>query len=519
MIGSDLLVDQLDALDVRYVALNPGATLRGLHESLLARGATHPITCLHEAIATGIAHGYAKAAGRAMAVGLHDTVGVLNSALGVYNAWVDAVPMLVLGGVGPLDSVERRPWIDWVHTASDTPRPLRDMLVWAEIPASLPAALFAIRRAHQRAASTSSGPAYVGLTLSLQETTVNPDGMSISGPLRPWHLAPDSGALDAAVRLLEDSLRPVIVTDRPLSNSAAAHLVRLAELLGAPMIDLEGGANVPFGHRLDLTDDAAATLGAADVVLLVDVRDPGLIRQRLAGVGGEGAVRVIDVTASPIRDASWMITASDDGGLDRVVGEPEAALAGLVDRIPAREVRAAWREGAPTSILAMDDGRALDEAAIAWSVAAEAPLDRLVVAHGALNGHARRNLRYARPSQFLGRSGGEGLGYAVPASIGAALAWRDSDRVVVGFETDGDTLYLPQALWTAAHERIPLIAVINNNRGYQRDELHQRAVAETRGARPRDVGCRRPLARPGCAIDRPRAGVRRRGIGSGRDGW
>jgi thiamine pyrophosphate-dependent acetolactate synthase large subunit-like protein len=477
MIGSDVLVDQLDALDVRYVALNPGATLRGLHESLLSHGTTRAITCLHEGIAVGIAHGYAKAQGSPMGVGLHDTVGVLNAALGVYNAWADAAPMVILGGIGPLDSVERRPWIDWVHTVSDTPRPIRDLLVWAEIPSSLPAALVALRRAHQRAASTAPGPAFVGLDLSLQETDVDhPSG--IAGPLTPWRLAPDGAAVEEAVRMLEACRRPVIVADRPLRDAAAATLVALAEALGAPMIDLEGGASVPVGHPLDLTEDAEATIRGADLLLLVDLRDPALVLGRLGGAASP--VASIDLSATPIRDASWMITASESG-CHRLVGEPGAGLALLLDRVPSRQGRPPWRVGTPATQAALDDGASLDKAALAWSVAAEAPAERVVVAYGALDGHARRNLRYRTASQYLGRSGGEGLGYGVPASIGAALALRGSDRIVIGFETDGDTLYLPQALWTAAHESIPLLAIVANNRGYKRDELHQRHIAEVRG--------------------------------------
>lgn len=477
MIGSDILVDQLDALDLRYVALNPGATLRGLHESLLSHGATRPITCLHEGIAVGIAHGFAKAHGRPMGVGVHDTVGVLNAALGVYNAWVDAVPMLVLGGVGPLNSVERRPWIDWVHTVSDTPRPIRDLLVWAEIPSSLSAALVALRRAHQRAASTPAGPAFVGLDVDLQEADLEPPA-GIAGPLPPWSVAPDTAAIDEAVRMLEGSRRPVIVADRPLRDAGAQTLVALAEALGAPMIDLEGGANVPVGHALDLSDDADATILGADVLLLVDLRDPDLVLDRLRPAASP--MSSIDLTASVTRDASWMITASDSGS-HRLVGEPGTGLALLLDRIPTERRRTPWREANRVALASVDGGASLDKATIASAVAAEAPLERLIVAYGALNGHARRHLRYRRPSQYLGRSGGEGLGYGIPASIGAALAWRGSDRIVIGFETDGDTLYLPQALWTAAHESIPLLAIIENNRGYKRDELHQRHIAHARG--------------------------------------
>jgi thiamine pyrophosphate-dependent acetolactate synthase large subunit-like protein len=107
-----------------------------------------------------------------------------------------------------------------------------------------------------------------------------------------------------------------------------------------------------------------------------------------------------------------------------------------------------------------------------------------ILAHGQLGGWARRTLRF-RPGQFLGRSGGEGLGYGPGATVGAALALRGSGTVVVGLLGDGDLLYTPQALWTAAHEDLPLLAVIDANRTYGKDEQHQRVVARERD-RPMD---------------------------------
>lgn len=506
MFASDLLVAQLRALGIDHVALNPGATLRGLHESLLQEeGGVRPITTLHEGIAVGIAHGYAKASGRPMGVALHDTVGILNAALAVYNAWADEAPILLLGGVGPLDAGARRPWIDWVHTVSDSPRPIRDSLVWAETPSSLPAALSAIRRAHQRAASTPAGPAWVGLDTQIQESHLSGPIPSVAGPDAPWRVAPDPRAVADATALLAGARAPLLVTDRPLTDAAAGELVRVARRLGARMVELEGAANVPWGHPLDRTPDLGPALAAADVLLLVDVRDAGLVLGRRTAAGGDDEARVIEVGTAALRDASWMISTSDIGAAMavRLVGDVEAALAGIAAGLGQGDPRAdAWptdpggdgaaaraaalaaaRSGGGTGARVPDDAP-LDKATIAAAAAAELPLERLVVAHGALLGQARSALRLQRPSQYLGRSGGEGLGYALPASLGGALAWRGSDRLVVAFLTDGDTMYLPGALWTAAHEGIPLLAIIEDDRGYGRDALHQREVAVERGRDP-----------------------------------
>src|ERR687886_3059413 len=118
--GSDLIVDLLKLLDVEYVALNPGSSFRGIHDSLVnyesgRKPNPEMILCCHEEIAVAVAHGYAKAAGKPMAAIVHNVVGLQHASMAIYNAWVDRVPILVLGGTGPMDSTERRPWIDWIH--------------------------------------------------------------------------------------------------------------------------------------------------------------------------------------------------------------------------------------------------------------------------------------------------------------------------------------------------------------------------------------------------------------------
>src|SRR5690348_11191946 len=98
--GSDVVVDALQRLGVRYVAFNPGASFRGLHDSLVnyAGGTPQILEVQHEKIAVAMAHGFAKASGEPMAVITHDLVGLLHATLGVYYAFVDREPVLLLGG-------------------------------------------------------------------------------------------------------------------------------------------------------------------------------------------------------------------------------------------------------------------------------------------------------------------------------------------------------------------------------------------------------------------------------------
>ena len=141
--SSDAIARMLQALDVPWVSLVPGASFRGLHDSLVNHiGNQRPqmILCLHEGVAVSVAHGFAKASGRMMGTILHSNVGLLNGSMGIFNAWCDRVPMLILGATGPWDAAKRRPWIDWIHTASDQGALVRGYTKWDNQPASVPGA-------------------------------------------------------------------------------------------------------------------------------------------------------------------------------------------------------------------------------------------------------------------------------------------------------------------------------------------------------------------------------------------
>src|SRR3974390_2262652 len=137
--GSDVVADPLRALDIPYIALLPGASYRGLHDSLVNHlGNTKPqmLLCLHEESAVAIAHGYAKVTGRAMAAAVHSNVGLLHAAMAVFNAWCGRMPMVILGATGPVDAAKRRPWIVWIHTARDQGAIIRTYTKWDDQPAS-----------------------------------------------------------------------------------------------------------------------------------------------------------------------------------------------------------------------------------------------------------------------------------------------------------------------------------------------------------------------------------------------
>jgi len=170
--GSDVVAEVLRDLAIPYVALNPGASYRGLHDSLVNHlGNRQPqmLLVLHEEHAVAIGHGYAKVTGQPLAAVLHSNVGLMHGTMAIFNAWCDRLPVIVLGATGPVDAVKRRPWIDWIHTARDQGALVRPYTKWDDQPASAGAAQEALVRAYQIACTAPRGPVYINLDASIQE--------------------------------------------------------------------------------------------------------------------------------------------------------------------------------------------------------------------------------------------------------------------------------------------------------------------------------------------------------------
>src|SRR6059036_2569467 len=217
--GSDAVAAMLRALDIPFIALNPGASFRGLHDSLvnyLDNERPQLLLCLHEESAVAIAHGYAKASGRMMGVVLHSNVGLMHATMAIFNAWCDRMPMLILGATGPWDAARRRPWIDWIHTSSDQGALVRDYTKWDNQPASVPAAYEAILRAAQIANTAPRGPTYINLDAGLQEAKIGalpplPDAKRYRAP---DPVRPNEAVVKEAAQLLSSAKNPALLIGR-----------------------------------------------------------------------------------------------------------------------------------------------------------------------------------------------------------------------------------------------------------------------------------------------------------------
>jgi thiamine pyrophosphate-dependent acetolactate synthase large subunit-like protein len=488
--GSDAIAAMLRALDIPYLALNPGASYRGLHDSLvnhLGNRAPQMLLCLHEESAVSIAQGYAKASDRLMGAVLHSNVGLMHASMSIFNAWCDRVPMLLLGATGPWDAARRRPWIDWIHTVADQGALIRDYTKWDNQPASVPATFEALLRAVQIAQTAPRGPTYVNLDAGVQEAKLErmpalPDPARYA-PALP--VAPSAEALSRAATLLDGAQRPVILAGRASRSEVGwQQRIALAEKLQARVLtDLKMAAAFPTDHPLHaappgnfLAPQAAAALRDADVVLALDWIDlAGTLKQAW---GGEPvSAKVINVSPDAHLHRGWSMDHQALPPADAyLMCEPDAAvplLLGGVQAHPAHAVAAPTDAGnGEATVVSI---RALAEALNAATEKLDVCLTRVPLGW---NGAYRR---FRHPLDYLGLEGGGGVGAGPGITVGAALALKGSGRIAVAIMGDGDFLMGNTALWTACHYDIPCLIFIANNRSFYNDELHQERVARERG--------------------------------------
>jgi benzoylformate decarboxylase/acetolactate synthase-1/2/3 large subunit len=521
--GSDVIVDLLRGLEIPFVALNPGASFRGLHDSLVNRaGAPGVILCPHEKVAVQIAHGYAKASGRMMAAALHDTVGLLHGSLGIFGAYLDRSPVLVLGGAGPMDTARRRPWIDWIHTSNIQANAVRDFTKWDDQPASVAAMPEAFARARRVAETEPAGPVYLALDADLQERHLDEPIASVDWARAgtPSRMGADPAALATAAVILADAARPLIVAGYAGRDPRAFDWIpALADLLGAGIVDLEDRLNAPSRHRLNVT--GSDVVADADVILLLDVKDASRLtmevdkatraaRSRLAP-----DARIVDIGFNELHTSSWIhhhgpLPPTDLG----ITADTSVVLPQLIELVSARiavdtPVRAAARAARRDELAALHDQRHET-----WAVEAEGRRDerpvsppRLaaevweavrdhdwVLTAGSAAGWASRLWDLDRSYRYPGRS--LGTATQIGISLGVALAHRGTGRLVVDLQPDGDLLFDAAALWVATANRIPILVVMYNNRAYYNDWEHQIRIAAQRGSDP-------ARASIGVAIDQP----------------
>jgi acetolactate synthase-1/2/3 large subunit len=517
--GSDFMVDVIKSLGVEYLAANPGTSFRALHESIVNYGnntAPEFITCTHEELSVGIAHGYAKAEGKPLLVCAHGTVGLQHASMALYNAWCDRVPIYMMIG-NSLDATTRGASAVWAHSVQDAVAMVRDFVKWDDTPHSLQHFAESAVRGYKIATTPPYAPVLLTIDTDLQEMPI-PDGSKLSIPKLPDTRPPvgDSGALAEAAKMLVEAENPVIIVDRVARSAAGVTgLVELAETLQCPVIDVASRMNFPTRHPLNLSDRRRALVAQADVILGLECQDFwNTINsyhdhiEPISTPNTKPGVKTITITTGDLYTKSNYQDFMRFQPVDlAIAADGEASLPALteaVKRLVNDEQKPVFDARGKKFAVQRDQllQAARNDATWGWD-ASPISTARLCTELWALLQNedycltsSVTNFASAWPQRlwdmkhhynYLGSSGGFGIGYCAPAAVGAALANKKHGRFTVSINPDGDMMYGPGILWTAAHHRVPILYVMHNNRAYAQEIMgiqrmanrHQRGIDRT----------------------------------------
>ena len=513
--GSDFMVDVFKAANIEYVAVMTSSANRGLQESIVNYGgnsAPEIIVCCHEEAAAAIAHGYAKMAGKPMACMVHGNVGLQHASMAIYNAWCDRVPMIVIAG-NTADATKRRPGVEWIHTSVDQASMVRDFVKFDDAPASLQHYAESFMRARSLAVTPPMEPVLIIADGELQEVPIEsrqalriPKLVEVSPP------EGDAHAVARAAEILLAAKNPVIVVDRAArSQEGVDLLVKLAEALNAPVIDRHARMNFPTNHYLNHTSLRKKHVGAADVILALEVGDLWGVANDVSDTPGRPSKRVVKPGTQIISiSASYLYSKSNYGDIERyqaadltLAADAQATLPSLIEAIKRAAtaaqgaVIAARKQPMQTAFLAMRDA-ARNAAALGWDASPISTARLCQEVWGQIKNEnwsfvsdplhesfwPHRLWDFTEYKQYIGHAGGFGIGYGLPAATGAALACKREGRIAVNIQSDGDLLMLPSVLWTQAHHKIPLLSVMHNNRAWHQEVMHLQRMAVRRDRNP-----------------------------------
>ena len=520
--GSDFMADVLRAIGLQYLAINAASGFRSLHESILNHlGNKNPeiLTCMHEESAAGIAHGYAKASGKPMGIMMHGTVGLQHATMGIYNAWCDRVPMMIFASNG-LQADKRRPGVEWTHSVQDAGALVRDFVKWDDQPASLQHFAESCARAYKFTMTAPMEPVMVTCDIELQEDAIHgrPRMPKLTRAVQPQG---DTKALREAAKLLAGAEKPVIIADRACRSQEGVKLmVELAEALGAPVVDNGWRTNFPSTHDLALSGQRQALVRDADVILLLEVNDPwGNLNAFSDPYKAQRQIakpdaKIITISMQDVYLKSNYQDIQRFMPVDLAIsGDVEATLPDLIEAVkrattPDRKAAFEQRASAVARMHREMIDRAKEAAAVGWDASPVSTSRLSAELYNAIKGEKwalaisdrtawpRRLWPVTEYHQMLGGTGGAGVGGSLPIALGAALANKDKGIFTCTIQPDGDLMYAPGALWTAAHHKIPLLLVMHNNRCYHQEIMHVQRMAGIH-KRAHDT------ARIGCVIANP----------------
>jgi len=498
--ASDFMVDVFKSLGMEYMFAMCASSFIGIHESIINyAGNKNPecITCTHEEISVAMANGYAKVEGKPVLVCVHGTVGTQHAAMAVYDAWCDRVPIyMVLGNTQ--DATERGGEVAWVHSAQDPAGIIRDMTKWDDNPVSLGHFAESAVRAYKIAMTPPMGPVAICVDDHMQDRRA-PADLKVPKLAMPSPPQGDAAALAEAAKLLVAAQNPVITTTRAARTPEGLKLmVELAETLQAGVVDAKRRMNFPTRHPLN-----GGALNQADVILALEAGDLSNVTR----TANQRNAKVISMSAGELFQKSNYGDYFRYAEVDMPIsGDAQATLPALIeaikremtgDRKAAAQARGAKLaeanrqnlERARTDATYAWDANPISTARLSMELWDQIKNEDWSLVTGWVNWPIRL-WDFNKHYQYIGRAGGEGVGYHAPASIGAALANKKHGRLTVAIQPDGDFMVAPGVLWTAAHHQIPLLMIMQNNKAYHMEVMYfqRQALARNRSTEGLKIG-------------------------------
>jgi acetolactate synthase-1/2/3 large subunit len=510
--GSDYMVDVIKSLNIEYLAANPGSSFRSLQESFVNYGGNKSpewLTCCHEESSVGIAHGYYRIEGKPMAVAAHGTVGLQHASMMIYDAFVARVPVYMLAG-NTLGADERRPGVEWNHSAQDAAAFLRDFLKWDDTPKTLTHFGESAVRAYKIGMSVPAGPTLIVADSDLQEAEVeNRSKLRIPKLTLASPPSADPSAIKDIAKMLVNAQNPLIIVGHNAvrSEQGMKSLVELAETLQAN-VQNAAGRGMPNQHPL-----SGGGVANADVIMALEVDDfwgatNDVIDQqtRASNPRIKPGTKLISISTKDLYTKSnyqdfqrypevdISVAADSQASLQPLIEACKSLMTGDRKRVAderAKKLAAAHTQGKE---------RARTDATYAWNAS---PISTARMRAEIWNviknkdwslvgGQASPLWNVDKYYRAIGGGGAAAVGSALPTAIGAALANKKYGRLSVSIQNDGDLMYAPGPLWTAAHHRIPVLLVMHNNRAYHQEVMHIQRMANRRqrGITTANIGTR-----------------------------
>ena len=509
--GGDFMLDVLKALDFDYVTQTPASTFRGLHEAIINYGLNKKpemISCTHEEIAVAMAHGYAKIEGRPLLVLAQSTVGLQHASMALYNAFCDQVPVYMIVG-NTVDATMRGLSFESAHSAIDPAVIVRDFVKWDDQPGSLQHFAESAVRAYKIATTPPMAPILLSVDSEMQENPI-PDRAALHIPKLSRVAVPqgEAGAIADTAQQLVKAESPVIIVDRLARTPAGmTRLIEFAETLQCPVVDIGGRLNFPSRHPLCHTGRSGTVISQADLILGIELND---YWAAVHAFGDRIVRRARLITRPNVRTISIgvrdLFTKTNYQEFQRyqdvdlaIAADGEDTLPSLTDQVrrlvdaDRKSVFEARGKRLADIHNTMVEGWKAD-ATIGWD-ASPITLARLcaelyhqikdddwsLVGTGIRVTWPHRLWNFDKHYRWIGTSGGAGVGYNAPASLGAALANKKYGRLSVAIQGDGDLMMGPGTLWTAAHHQIPILYVMHNNRAWHQELMYVQAMSNRHG--------------------------------------